>query len=40
MADLRPAEILLSEARIQKRVAEMAQEIRRDFPDDLHVMEG
>jgi hypoxanthine phosphoribosyltransferase len=38
MAELRPAEILLSEAQIQKRIAEMAQEIRRDFPDDLHVI--
>ena len=38
MADLRPAEILLSEAQIQKRVAEMALEIRRDYPDDLHVI--
>jgi len=38
MADLRPVEILLSEAQIQKRVAEMALEIRRDFPDDLHVV--
>jgi hypoxanthine phosphoribosyltransferase len=38
MAELRPAEILLSEARIQKRVQEMAEEIRRDYPDDLHVI--
>ena len=38
MADLRPAEILLSEAQIQKRVHEMAQAIRKDFPDDLHVI--
>ena len=38
MADLRPTEILLSEAQIQKRVAEMALEIRRDFHDDLHVI--
>jgi hypoxanthine phosphoribosyltransferase len=38
MADLRPVEILLSEAQIQKRVAEMALEIRRDFPGDLHVI--
>jgi hypoxanthine phosphoribosyltransferase len=38
MSDLRPTEILLSEAQIQKRVAEMAAEIRRDFPDDLHVI--
>ena len=38
MNDLRPTEILLPEAQIQKRVAEMALEIRRDFPDDLHVI--
>src|SRR6201989_1740678 len=38
MAELRPAEILLSEAQIQKRIAELAQELRRDFPDDLHVI--
>src|SRR6476659_4443441 len=38
MAELRPAEILLSEAQIQKRVHEMAAEIRADFPDDLHVI--
>jgi hypoxanthine phosphoribosyltransferase len=38
MAELRPAEILLSEAQIQKRVEEMALEIRRDYPDDLHVI--
>ena len=36
--ELLPAEILLSEAQIQKRVAELAHEIRRDFPDDLHVI--
>jgi hypoxanthine phosphoribosyltransferase len=38
MADLRPTEILLSEAQIKKRVAELAAEIRKDFPDDLHVI--
>src|SRR5258708_407494 len=38
MAELRPAEILLSEAQIQKRVHEMALEIRRDYSDDLHVI--
>ena len=37
--ELRPTEILLSEAQIQKRVAELAHEIRRDFPDEhLHVI--
>ena len=30
--------ILLSEEQIQKRVAEMAAEIRRDFPDDVHLI--
>jgi hypoxanthine phosphoribosyltransferase len=38
VSDLRPAEILLSEQQIQKRVAEMAAEIRRDFPDRLHLI--
>ena len=38
MSELRPVEILLSEAQIQKRVAEMAAQIRRDFPDDLHMV--
>jgi len=38
MSELRPTEILLSEAQIQKRVAELALDIRRDFPDDLHVI--
>ena len=38
MADLRPVEILLSEAQIQKRVHEMAMAIRQDYPDDLHVI--
>ena len=38
MNELRPTEILLPEKQIQKRVAEMALEIRRDFPDDLHII--
>jgi hypoxanthine phosphoribosyltransferase len=38
MTALRPTEILLSEAQIQKRVAELAQDIRRDFPEDVHVV--
>ena len=38
MAELRAAEILLSEAQIQKRVHEMALELRADYPDDLHVI--
>jgi hypoxanthine phosphoribosyltransferase len=31
-------EILLSEDQIQKRVAELAQELRRDFPGELHLV--
>lgn len=38
MADLRPNEILLSAEQIQKRVAELAAEIRRDCPDDVHLV--
>jgi hypoxanthine phosphoribosyltransferase len=38
MSELRPTEILLSHQQIQKRVAELAQELRRDFPDDLHMI--
>jgi hypoxanthine phosphoribosyltransferase len=38
MAELRPFEILLSEEQIRTRVAAMALEIRRDFPDDLHLI--
>src|SRR5436190_7659803 len=38
MSDLAPTEMLLSEDQIRARVAEMAAEIRRDFPDDLHVI--
>jgi len=33
-----PREILISEGQIQARVAEMAAEIRRDFPDDVHLI--
>ncbi len=38
MSDLRPSEILLSAEQIQKRVAEMAMELRRDSPGDLHLI--
>ena len=38
MPELRPSEILLSGDQIQKRVAELASEIRRDFPDDVHLV--
>jgi hypoxanthine phosphoribosyltransferase len=33
-----PREILISERQIQTRVAEMAADIRRDFPDDVHLI--
>lgn len=33
-----PLEILLSENQIQKRVAELALAIRRDFPENLHLV--
>ena len=33
-----PREIIISERQIQERVAEMAAEIRRDFPDDVHLI--
>jgi hypoxanthine phosphoribosyltransferase len=38
MRDLRPVETLLTADQIQKRVAEMAAEIRGDFPESLHVV--
>ncbi|MBI4485822.1 MAG: hypoxanthine phosphoribosyltransferase [Acidobacteria bacterium] len=38
MPDAGPIEILLSAEQIQKRVAEMAAEIRRDFSGDLHMV--
>jgi hypoxanthine phosphoribosyltransferase len=33
-----PVDVLLTEAQIQARVKEMAAEIRRDFPDGLHLI--
>jgi hypoxanthine phosphoribosyltransferase len=33
-----PPEILLSADQIQKRVTELAQELRRDFPEGLHLV--
>jgi len=38
MPDLNPSEILLSADQIQKRVTELAREIRGDFPGDLHLI--
>jgi hypoxanthine phosphoribosyltransferase len=38
MAELRLGEILLSAEQIQKRVRDLALEIRKDFPGDLHVI--
>jgi len=38
MSHRSPSEILLSEEQIQKRIAAMAADIRRDSPDDLHLV--
>ena len=38
MADLRPHDVLLTDRQIQDRVRELAAEIRRDVPDDLHLI--
>ena len=38
MSELRPLEVLLTAEDIQRRVANMAGHIRRDFPDDLHLV--
>jgi hypoxanthine phosphoribosyltransferase len=38
MPELVPSEILLSADRIQKRVAEIAADIRRDCPDEVHLV--
>jgi hypoxanthine phosphoribosyltransferase len=38
MADQHPSQTLFTAAQIQTRVAEMAHEIRRDYPDGLHII--
>jgi hypoxanthine phosphoribosyltransferase len=38
MPEARLPEILLSEDQIQKRVAQLAADIRRDHPDDVHLV--
>ena len=38
MSDLAPKEILLTERAIQTRVRDLAGEIRRDYPNDLHLI--
>ena len=38
MPDLRLSDILLTESQIRDRTRELALEIRRDFPDDLHLI--
>ena len=38
MSTLRHAETLITADQIQKRVGEMAADIRRDFPDSLHLV--
>lgn len=38
MTDMSPSEILLSAEQIQKRTADLAGQIRADYPDDLHLV--
>jgi hypoxanthine phosphoribosyltransferase len=38
MTDLHPTDVLLTEHQIRQRVRELATEIRRDFPDGLHLV--
>jgi hypoxanthine phosphoribosyltransferase len=38
MPDLHPTDVLLTEHQIRQRVRELASEIRRDFPDGLHLV--
>jgi len=38
MTDLRPADVLLTADQIQNRVRELAADIRRDFPGELHLV--
>src|SRR5205814_3712180 len=38
MPDLRPTDVLLTEDQIRTRVRQLAAEIRRDFPDGLHLI--
>jgi hypoxanthine phosphoribosyltransferase len=38
MSELRPVDILLTSEQIQRRVAELAAEMRRDSPDGLHLV--
>lgn len=38
MSDLTPIDVLISEEAIQRRVAAMAAELRRDFPNGLHLV--
>jgi hypoxanthine phosphoribosyltransferase len=38
MPQVKPIEVLITEDQIQSRVADMANAIRRDFPDGLHLI--
>jgi len=38
MPDLHPTDVLLTETQIRQRVRELAVDIRRDFPDRLHLV--
>lgn len=38
MSDRRPSSVLISSEQIQKRVAELATQIRRDYPENVHII--
>ncbi len=38
MVDRRPSSILISEAQLRTRVAEMAAQIRAEYPDNVHII--
>ncbi len=38
MVDRRPSSVLISAEQLQSRVAELAAEIRADYPDNLHII--
>ena len=38
MTDRRPSSVLITAASIQTRVAELATQIRADYPDNVHII--
>jgi hypoxanthine phosphoribosyltransferase len=38
MSELKPIDVLISQEAIQRRVADLAAELRRDFPNGLHLV--